>query len=160
MCIRDSYYTANLGEEFCALRGRMLGLLSEENKLMEIVKLIGSDVLPDSQKVTLETARVIRVGFLQQNAFHQNDTYVPLEKQLWMMRAILHLYDKASALSAGGVPVSDMTAAGLFDKLVKAKYEIPNDKPELFGEYEKEIDGICEKLLAARAGAQAPAGRE
>ena len=156
----DPYYTANLGEEFCALRGRMLGLLSEENKLMEIVKLIGSDVLPDSQKVTLETARVIRVGFLQQNAFHQNDTYVPLEKQLWMMRAILHLYDKASALSAGGVPVSDMTAAGLFDKLVKAKYEIPNDKPELFGEYEKEIDGICEKLLAARAGAQAPAGRE
>ena len=103
----DPYYTANLGEEFCALRGRMLGLLSEENKLMEIVKLIGSDVLPDSQKVTLETARVIRVGFLQQNAFHQNDTYVPLEKQLWMMRAILHLYDKASALSAGGVPVSD-----------------------------------------------------
>ena len=80
----------------------MLGLLSEENKLMEIVRLIGSDVLPDSQKVTLETARVIRAGFLQQNAFHQNDTYVPLEKQLWMMRAILHLYDKASALSAGG----------------------------------------------------------
>ena len=93
---------------------------------MEIVKLIGSDVLPDSTRsVTLETARVIRVGFLQQNAFHQDDTYVPLEKQLWMMRAILHLYDKASALSAGGVPVSDMTAAGLFDKLVKAKYEIP-----------------------------------
>ena len=156
----DPYYTANLGEEFCALRGRMLGLLSEENKLMEIVKLIGSDVLPDSQKVTLETARVIRVGFLQQNAFHQNDTYVPLEKQLWMMRAILHLYDKASALSAAGVPVSDMTAAGLFDRLVKAKYEIPNDKPELFGEYEKDMDGICEKLLAARAGAQVPAGKE
>ena len=56
--------------------------------------------------------------------------------------------------------MSDMTSDGLFDKLVKAKYEIPNDKPELFGEYEKEIDGICEKLLAARAGAQAPAGRE
>ena len=74
--------------------------------------------------------------------------------------AILHLYDKASALSAAGVPVSDMTAAGLFDKLVKAKYEIPNDKPELFGGYEKEMDGICEKLLAARAGAPAPAGKE
>ena len=156
----DPYYTANLGEEFCALRGRMLGLLSEENKLMEIVKLIGSDVLPDSQKVVIETARVIRTGFLQQNAFHKNDTYVPLEKQLWMMRAILHLYDKASALSAAGVPVSDMTAAGLFDRLVKAKYEIPNDKPELFGEYEKDMDGICEKLLAARAGAQVPAGKE
>lgn len=48
---------------------------------MEIVKLIGSDVLPDDQKLVIETARVIRVGFLQQNAFHADDTYVPLEKQ-------------------------------------------------------------------------------
>ena len=62
---------------------------------MEIVKLIGSDVLPDSQKVVIETARVIRTGFLQQNAFHKNDTYVPLDKQMWMMEAILHLYDRA-----------------------------------------------------------------
>ena len=48
---------------------------------MEIVKLIGSDVLPDDQKLVIETARVIRVGFLQQNAFHQDDTFVPMEKQ-------------------------------------------------------------------------------
>ncbi len=61
---------------------------------MEIVKLIGSDVLPDDQKLVIETARVIRSGFLQQNAFHKDDTYVPLEKQLWMMEAILHLYDR------------------------------------------------------------------
>lgn len=56
---------------------------------MEIVKLIGADVLPDDQKLVIETARVIRVGFLQQNAYHQDDTYVPMEKQLKMMRVIL-----------------------------------------------------------------------
>lgn len=142
----DPYYIKNLGEEFCNLRARMLGLLSEETKLMEIVKLIGSDVLPDSQRVTLETARVIRVGFLQQNAFVENDTYVPLQKQQWMMDAIMHLYDKSQELVAAGVPVSAMSERGLFDKLVKVKYEIPNDKPEMFGVYEKEMDVICDEL--------------
>ena len=143
----DPYYEKNLGQDFVRMRGRMLGLLSEESKLMEIVKLIGSDVLPDSQKVTLETARVIRVGFLQQNAFHANDTYVPLEKQKWMMQAILHLYDKAVELVGAGVPVSAMLEQGLFDKLLKVKYEIPNDKPEMFGDYEREMDVLCAGLL-------------
>ena len=59
----DPYYTANLGEEFCALRGRMLGLLSEENKLMEIVKLIGADILPEDQKLIIETAKLFRWAF-------------------------------------------------------------------------------------------------
>lgn len=147
------YYTEHLGEKFCTMRGRILGLLSEENKLMEIVKLIGSDVLPDSQKVVIETARVIRTGFLQQNAFHKNDTYVPLDKQMWMMEAILHLYDRAVELVDKGVPVSAMAEAGLFDKLVKVKYEIPNDKPEMFGEYNKELDDMCAQLLAKQTPA-------
>ena len=149
----DPYYTEHLGEKFCTMRGRILGLLSEENKLMEIVKLIGSDVLPDSQKVVIETARVIRTGFLQQNAFHKNDTYVPLDKQMWMMEAILHLYDRAVELVDKGVPVSAMAEAGLFDKLVKVKYEIPNDKPEMFGEYNKELDDMCAQLLAKQTPA-------
>ena len=68
------------------MRQEISTLLVEENNLMEIVKLIGADVLPDDQKLIIETARVIRVGFLQQNAFHKDDTYVPLEKQLLMMK--------------------------------------------------------------------------
>ena len=76
-------------------RERIAGLLLQETSLMEIVKLIGSDVLPDDQKLIIEIARVIRVGFLQQNFFHDQDTYVSLEKQLKMMRVILHLYEKS-----------------------------------------------------------------
>ena len=132
------------------ITGKPLALVQE---LMEIVKLIGSDVLPDSQKVVIETARVIRTGFLQQNAFHKNDTYVPLDKQMWMMEAILHLYDRAVELVDKGVPVSAMAEAGLFDKLVKVKYEIPNDKPEMFGEYNKELDDMCAQLLAKQTPA-------
>ncbi len=157
----DPYYNEHLGPDFVQLRGRLLGLLAEESHLMEIVKLIGSDVLPDSQKLTLEVARVVRVGFLQQNAFHKNDTYVPLDKQLHMMQVILHLYDATRRLVDEGVPVSEITAAGLFDKLVKMKYEIPNDQPAQFAAYTEALDKACDGLLAKRReGAGAPAHAE
>ena len=136
----SAWYTKNVGEDFISCRAQIAQLLQEENKLMEIVKLIGSDVLPDDQKLVIETARVIRVGFLQQNAYHQDDTYVPLEKQLKMMRVILYLHRQAQALVAAAVPLSRITALGLFDKLVRIKYEVPNDNINLLDSYYTEID--------------------
>ena len=112
---------------------------------MEIVKLIGSDVLPDDQKLVIETAKAIRVAFLQQNAFHKDDTFVPLEKQKLMMKTILHLHAKAKDIVAQNIPLSKILNLGLFDKLTKMKYDIPNSKPEMFNDYIKEID---EKLAA------------
>ncbi len=145
----DAWYEKNLGAEFLKYRRLINRLLQEESQLMEIVKLIGSDVLPDDQKLVIETARVIRVGFLQQNAFHQDDTFVPLEKQKQMMRVILHLYRKAKQLVAASVPISSIMETGLFDKLVKMKYDIPNNRLELFDEYAAEIDKLLADLVAA-----------
>lgn len=136
----SKWYAENVGENFMKYREEISAILVEENSLMEIVKLIGSDVLPDDQKLTIEIARVIRVGFLQQNAFHQEDTYVPMEKQMRMMEVILHLYHKCQSVVALQVPISKIIALGLFDKLVKMKYDIPNDKLELFNDYKQEID--------------------
>lgn len=141
----DPWFRENLGEDFIEYRNRISALLQEESSLMEIVKLIGSDVLPDDQKLIIETARVIRVGFLQQNAFHADDTYVPLEKQKLMMKTILHLHAKAKDIVAQNIPLSKILNLGLFDKLTKMKYDIPNSKPEMFDDYIKEID---EKLAA------------
>nr|WP_296169553.1 V-type ATP synthase subunit A [uncultured Ruminococcus sp.] len=141
----DPWFKENLGEDFIEYRNRIGALLQEESSLMEIVKLIGSDVLPDDQKLVIETARVIRVGFLQQNAFHADDTYVPLEKQKLMMKTILHLYEKSKDIVAKNIPLSKILNLGLFDKLTKMKYDIPNSKPEMFDDYIKEID---EKLAA------------
>lgn len=141
----DPWFRENLGEDFIEYRNRISALLQEESSLMEIVKLIGSDVLPDDQKLVIETARVIRVGFLQQNAFHADDTYVPLEKQKLMMKTILHLHAKAKDIVAQNIPLSKILNLGLFDKLTKMKYDIPNSKPEMFDDYIKEID----KKLAA-----------
>lgn len=140
------YYEENVGKEFIPLRQEISTLLVEENNLMEIVKLIGADVLPDDQKLIIETARVIRVGFLQQNAFHKDDTYVPLEKQLLMMKVILKLHHQAYKAIESGVLFSDVVKTGLFDKLIKIKYDIPNNRLDLFEEYEKEIEETILRL--------------
>ncbi|MFR8002183.1 MAG: V-type ATP synthase subunit A [Hydrogeniiclostridium sp.] len=143
----DAWYTEHVGEDFVRYRYNINSILQEESQLMEIVKLIGADVLPDDQKLVIETARVIRVGFLQQNAFHAEDTFVPLEKQKQMMRMILLLHKQARRLISAGVPISSILATGLFDKLVKMKYDIPNNKLEMFDEYAQEIEDTLSHIV-------------
>ena len=134
------WYNKNVGDDFIECRNQLAQILQEESKLMEIVKLIGADVLPDDQKLVIEAARVIRVGFLQQNAYHKDDTYVPLDKQLKMMRVILYLYKRAQALVAASVPLSRILSLQLFDKVSRIKYDVANDHPEQFDAYYREID--------------------
>ena len=143
----SEYYYKNVDKDFLLYRQRISSLLIEENKLMEIVKLIGADVLPDDQKLVIETARVIRVGFLQQNAYHKDDTYVPLDKQFKMMKAILTLYDECRSAIEKNVPINRIIATGIFDKVIKMKYDIPNDKPELFRRLEVEIEQTVKKEI-------------
>ncbi|MGN0453885.1 MAG: V-type ATP synthase subunit A [Ruminococcus sp.] len=143
----DPWFAENEGKEFIKYRTQIASLLQEENQLMEIVKLIGSDVLPDDQKLVIETARVIRVGFLQQNAFHPEDTYVPLEKQKLMMKTILHLHKRAKQVISTEVPISKILKLGLFDKLTKMKYDIPNNKLEMFDDYIADIDEKISSIL-------------
>nr|MCR5168460.1 V-type ATP synthase subunit A [Oscillospiraceae bacterium] len=143
----EKFYDENVNKEFMECRRRIVSLLHEENKLMEIVKLIGSDVLPDDQKLVIEVARVIRVGFLQQNAYHKDDTYVPLEKQYLMMKSIINLCDTAMKAVAAGVPISRLASAGLFERVIKVKYDIPNDKPEMFEALDAEVSSVVDALI-------------
>lgn len=143
----DKWYVDNLSESFIKYRKKISSLLHQENQLMEIVKLIGSDVLPDDQKLIIEIARVIRVGFLQQNAFHADDTFVSLEKQMLMMKVILHLYKKSRQLISAAIPISRIMELGLFEKIVKIKYDIPNDKLEMFDQYIDDINNSFKELL-------------
>ena len=142
----SGWYNEHLGREFLQYRSRISALLQEESNLMEIVKLIGSDVLPDDQKLVIETAKVIRIGFLQQNAYHKDDTYVPLEKQLRMMKVILYLYDRLHHLISQNIPISQVMELGLFDRIVKMKYDVPNDHPEKLDDYIRDIDSALEEF--------------
>ncbi len=145
------WYTENVDRKFVDYRNRLVFLLTQESSLMEIVKLIGSDVLPDDQKLILEIAKVIRVGFLQQNAFHADDTCVPLSKQFKMMETILYLYKKSRALISMGMPMSVLKEDKIFDKVIAMKYDIPNSKPELFDEYKKIIDQFYDDVVERNA---------
>lgn len=142
-----NWYRDNVSPDFMKYREELCSLLLEENSLMEIVKLIGADVLPDDQKLVIEIARVIRVGFLQQNAFHADDTFVPLEKQFKMMHVILHLYHRAKEVVARQIPLSKITATGLFDKFTKMKYDVPNSNIEMLDDYIKETDTVMDGIL-------------
>ena len=140
------WYNKNVDMRFLRSRQEIMSLLAEEAKLMEIVKLIGSDVLPEDQKLVIEICKVIRVGYLQQNAFHKDDTYVPLQKQMKMMDVILYLYKKCKDLVAQGKPMSQVVTSGIFDKVTKMKYDVPNDHIELLDDYFRQIDAAVSQV--------------
>ena len=145
------WYKDHVNKNFVDDRNQIMGLLNQESSLMEIVKLIGGDVLPDDQKLVLEIARVIRLGFLQQNAFHKDDTCVPLIKQFQMMETILYLYKKSKALVTMGHPMSVLKESDIFDRVISIKYDVPNDKPEQFADYKKAIDKFYDEVLEKNA---------
>ena len=147
----SSWYMDNVDKRFVDDRNRLMALLVQESSLMEIVKLIGADVLPDDQKLVLEIAKVIRLGFLQQNAFHKDDTSVPLIKQFKMMEVILYLYKKSRSLVSMGMPVSVLKEENIFDKIISIKYDVPNDLLEMFDDYMKMIDGFYDRVVERNA---------
>lgn len=136
----SKWYNKNVDLRFLKNRQEIMSLLAEEAKLMEIVKLIGSDVLPEEQKLVIEISKVIRVGYLQQNAFHKEDTYVPLEKQLKMMDVILYLYKKCKEILTSGIALQEVVKSGIFEEVTKMKYDVPNAHLELFDQYYEKID--------------------
>ena len=145
------WYMDHVDKRFVDYRNRIVYLLTQESSLMEIVKLIGADVLPDDQKLILEIAKVIRVGFLQQNAFHKDDTCVPMEKQFKMMEVILYLYRKSRSLISMGMPMSVLKEDKIYDKIISIKYDVPNDRLDLFDDYRKQIDDFYDAVVERNA---------
>ena len=145
------WYRTHVSPKFVSDRNQLMAILNQESSLMEIVKLIGSDVLPDDQKLTLEIARVIRLGFLQQNAFHKDDTCVPIRKQFLMMDLILYLNTKAKALVTMGMPMSILKESNIFDRIISVKYDVPNDRLDMFDDYRKEVDRFYDEVLEKNA---------
>ena len=147
----SGWYSDHVSPKFVDYRNRLMAILNQESSLMEIVKLIGGDVLPDDQKLILEIAKVIRLGFLQQNAFHKDDTCVSLEKQFKMMDVILYLYKTSRKLVAMGMPMSVLKAEGIFEKVIAIKYDVPNDNLQLLDLYKLDIDDFYNRVIEKNA---------
>ncbi|MDU2545046.1 MAG: V-type ATP synthase subunit A [Finegoldia magna] len=124
--LRD-YYESKLGEDVVDLRNQMLKLLYEEDKLKEIVMLVGEDVLPDDQRLILDISNVMKLGFLQQNAFSKVDTYVPLKKQVEMLKTIKLLYEEGRKAIKEQIPISQVKNADLYSKVIAMKNTISNE---------------------------------
>lgn len=144
--VLDNWYEEELNEDAMRLRAKMLEVLYEEKKLQEIVMLVGEDVLPDDQRLILEIAKVMKIGFLQQNAFHKEDTYVPLEKQYKMLETIEHLYQRGHKAVKSGIPISQIKDESLFNNIIKMKYSIPNDNLEGIIDLNNRIDEFYDKV--------------
>ena len=122
-----SWYTENVDKKFVDYRNQIVYLLSQE------------------------IAKVIRVGFLQQNAFHKDDTCVPMEKQFKMMEIILYLYRKSRSLISMGMPMSVLKVDPIFDQVIAIKYDVPNDNLALLDEYKTKIDTFYEGVIERNA---------
>lgn len=142
----EKWYDQNVGSDFVSDRQQLSFILAEESRLNEIVNLMGPDVLPEDQKLVMEIAKVVRVGYLQQNAFHKDDTYVPLAKQLKMMDVILYLNKKCQEAVAQGKVVRAISETGIFEQLIKMKYDIPNDHIEKLDIYYQDIDNALKSV--------------
>jgi V/A-type H+-transporting ATPase subunit A len=142
----NDWFRDNVAPDMLGLRVKMLKLLQEENKLMDIVKLVGEDVLPDEQRLTLEIARIIKMGYLQQNAYHKEDSYVPLARQYGMLRVIDRLYERARACIKKGIPISRVKDESLFTEIIMMKYNYSGDKPDFFDEMAARIDEYYDGL--------------
>ena len=118
-----NWYKQNVAEDFPALRAWAMKILQKESELQEVVQMVGSDSLPDEQKITLEVAKMIREIFLQQNAYDPVDCYSPLERQHVMLSLIKKYSDLADKALAAGVQVDKIAYLPVRSKFNQAKYE-------------------------------------
>ncbi|EFI41611.1 MULTISPECIES: V-type ATP synthase subunit A [Peptoniphilus] len=143
-----NYYDMHLDGDLDILRSKFLDLLHQEAKLNEIVMLVGEDVLPDNQRLILEICRVVKVGFLQQNAFNKIDTFVPLTKQFEMLKTIDLLYECGKAAADNHLPISKIKDDTLYSRVINMKYDIENDHLEKFVELNNSIRDYYANLEA------------
>jgi V/A-type H+-transporting ATPase subunit A len=141
----ERYYADNVSQEFPNLRTEALALLQKDKELQDIVALVGPDALPPSEKIVLETARMIKEDFLQQNAYHDTDSFCSLQKQYLMLKTILRYYEKASELHRRGANVTDIFEHDIVTRIARMKYLDKSEVDTNLNELMKEIDGLTVK---------------
>ncbi|MBS5946312.1 MAG: V-type ATP synthase subunit A [Peptoniphilus harei] len=141
----DKYLDEKVDRRFSKLRKRAMALLQEETTLLEVVRLVGRDTLSDEDQVKLDTTKSIREDFLQQNAFHDVDTFCPLEKQFKMLDTILYFYDKSQEALEKGAYFSEIEKLDVKENIARMKY-LPNDDLGKIDAIKDKIDSELKEL--------------
>jgi V/A-type H+-transporting ATPase subunit A len=140
------WWREKVGLDWKELRTRAMSILNEEDHLSQIVKLVGPDALPDAQRLILETARLLREGFLQQNALDAVDGYSTVEKQIQMLNLILHFHERAERIIRHGAPITVIHDLPVVEDLIRMKTVVPNDRLASFEDLKKKIDEQMDQL--------------
>jgi V/A-type H+/Na+-transporting ATPase subunit A len=142
------WWREKVGKDWFAMRNRAMELLSEENRLSQIVKLVGPDALPYAERMVLETSRLLREGILQQNATDPVDAYSPVEKQIRMLELVLYFHERGMNIIKRGAPISMIHDLPVVDMLIRMKSNVPNDELNKFDDVQKAIDDQMSQLDA------------
>ncbi|MCL2149057.1 MAG: V-type ATP synthase subunit A, partial [Methanomassiliicoccaceae archaeon] len=140
----SGWYKQNVAEGFPELKAWAMQILQRESELQEIVQMVGSDSLPDEQKMTLEVARMIREIYLQQNAYHPVDAYCPINRQYKMMTLIKKYSDLAANALASGVQVDKIAYLPVRQRFTQAKYEenVDSELEAVSKDMEEQFEGL------------------
>ncbi len=117
-----NWYLKNVADDFYEQRAKALFILQKESELQNIVQLIGPDALPESERLVLEAAKMIREDFLQQNAYDELDAYTSLKKQYWMIKTILYFYDSSIKALSNEIPLQKIVDSKIKTTIAKLKY--------------------------------------
>ncbi len=142
------WWREKVGKDWFAMRNRAMELLSEENRLSQIVKLVGPDALPYAERMILETTRLIREGILQQNATDPVDAYSPIEKQIRMLELVLYFHERGMNIIRRGAPISVIHDLPVVDTLIRMKSNVANNELNKFDDIQKAIDEQMSQLDA------------
>jgi V/A-type H+-transporting ATPase subunit A len=143
------WFEREVGADWIPLREEAMRLLQKERELHEIVQLVGLDAVQDQERIVIESARLIREGFLRQSAFHDVDASCPPMKALWMLRLLL-LYSRCCTRAlAGGASLTDILVAGLDERLLRLAEVPPGEIEAIGGGLMTEIDATLKRLEGA-----------
>ncbi len=140
------WFDGNVGQDFFRYRQFVMTVLQEEAALDEIVRLVGMDALSSKDRLTMETAKIIREDYLHQNAFDDVDTYTSMKKQYLMLKLIYEFYSRAKEAVEAFAPLNEILALSCKEKIGRAKY-IKEDNLKEFDEILKltgsEMKSVC-----------------
>jgi V/A-type H+-transporting ATPase subunit A len=140
------WWREQVGMDWLSMRNEAMEILSEESRLTQIVKLVGPDALPDEQRLTLETARLLREGFLQQNAMDDVDAYSSIQKQVRMLKLILQFHHRALVIVKRGATIAVIHQLPVVDTLIRMKALIKNEELDKLDVIAKTIDEQMDQL--------------
>ena len=147
----SKWWKENVTGEWYDLRAESYQLLQREDKLKEIVRLLGPEALPDEEKLVLEVARMIKIGILQQNSFDKVDTYCSPQKQVKLVKLMVKFYKEAQKALKAGTPLADIRAIPIIPSLLKAKFEIPEEQLNKLDDLDKQLDSHFRKAAGGAA---------